>query len=1363
MAIIDSRIVSIKFDNRDFMSATAATIGALQKLKNAAGMKEAQVEADKFNMNSVESSTQKVSASFAAMATIAITALSNITNRAIDAGISITKSLSLDQVTAGFKEYELKMGAIQTIMAGSGESLEVVNRKLEELNAYADKTIYSFADMTQNIGKFTNAGLSLDVSVAAIQGVANVAALSGANANEASRAMYNFAQALSKGHVQLMDWKSIELANMGTKEFKQQLIDAGVAMGTLTKTTEGYVTMSGSVVSATKGFNESLTDQWLTTEVLTTTLGNYADETTEIGKRAFAAAQDVKTFSQLMATLKESVGSGFARSFEIIIGDFEEAKTLFTDINAALSGFVERTADARNNLLQGWSDLGGRAAAIEGFKNAFSALGDIIGAVGDAFRNVFPAATSERLAEMSKSFRDFTEQLKPSEKALENLERVLTGVFSIFSIGAKVIKAVAGFLMDLVGVIFSGIGSFGSFAAVVGDFFTGLNEGIPSFELFGGLLDGVRDGVFRLSEAFTHFAEFVTPAITAIKDFAVAMVGDLAGAIGDIDWNAVFGGIASGSLAAIALSLRKGIKGELGIDFGGGFISELKNSLSALTGVLEGMQTNLKADALLKIAGAIAILAASLVVMSTIDPGRLATAMTGVAAGMSALMGAMVILTKMGGMKGVVGLPLLASGLVLLASAMLILSASMKVLAGLSWGELAKGLVGVAGGLGLLIGAVKLLSGGAKGMLRVGFNLMVLSTALVIMAEAVEKFGGLSLGDLAKGLTGVATSLLILAGAIKIMPKGMVLQAVGLVIIANSLVILANAVEKFGGLKLSEIGKGLLAIASSLAILAGVMRLMPKNMFVTAAGLVVLSIALGQIADVVQDFGGMSVEEIAKGLITLAGALGIIVGALTFIQAGLVGAAAMIVIAASISILAGALKLMGTMDWGEIGRSLVALAAGLTVLGVAAAVFGLASPLLLAGGAALVVFGAGLALVATAAFLFATAIEVASAAAANGTENITTMLENIVRMIPDAAKAFAEGFVEFALVLAESAPKLIAAFSAILGAMLQAGIDNIPLFGELFRKIMEEILKTVPEYFPQMLKLGFDMMIEFMSGISQNMPEIIRKGADIIVAFIKGIGDEMPRILRAGTDTIIAFIKGIASNMSRIADEGMRTIIVFVNSVTASINKYAPQLRAAGKDLGVAIIDGMTGGIASKVGSLVNAAKGAAQSAVQAAKNVLGISSPSKAFMYIGKQSGLGMVIGLSNTGGLIAKASEKVGDTALTSLQESMRGLSALIFEGLDARPVITPVMDLSQVSKEVSVMNKMLGNSTISAGVSYSQASSISAEKTEAFDGKIAETGTTKVEFVQNNYSPEALSTIEIYRNTRNQLSLAKGALVA
>lgn len=361
--VIDDRVVQMEFDNSKFESNVKTTMTTLEKLKQALNFKGAQDGAKNAasNMSTLSSAVQTIGSRFSTMEVIGVTALANIANKAVNAGEQLLKSLTIEPITSGFKEYELKMDSIRTIMASTGESLETVNGYLDELNKYSDETIYSFSDMTENIGKFTNAGVKLDKAVLAIKGVANEAAMSGANANEASRAMYNFAQALSAGYVKLIDWKSIENANMATVKFKEQLIDTAVEVGTLTKQADGMYKVlttnaSGSsmkeAISATQNFNDSLAYQWMTTEVLTNTLAKYADTTTDIGAKAQKAATEVSTFSKMMDTLQEAAGSGWAETWQTIIGDREQATNLFTVMTDGISDIISKSADARNNMLK---------------------------------------------------------------------------------------------------------------------------------------------------------------------------------------------------------------------------------------------------------------------------------------------------------------------------------------------------------------------------------------------------------------------------------------------------------------------------------------------------------------------------------------------------------------------------------------------------------------------------------------------------------------------------------------------------------------------------------------------------------------------------------------------------------------------------------------------------------------------------------------------------------------------------------------------------------------------------------------------------------------------------------------------------
>lgn len=417
---VEQRIVEMKFDNAGFAKGVEQTIDDLDRLDKATtfdggkkGLKQLQVAADQVNFNHLVDEVHSISESLNRMQSFGFQVFENLTQRAIDWGANMVKSLSIDQIGGGFREYELKMDSVRTIMSSSGADIDTVNKYLQELNEYSDKTIYSFSDMTSSIGKFTNAGVDLDKAVTAIQGISNEAALSGANANDASRAMYNFAQALSSGSVKLIDWKSIETANMATVEFKEELLKTALALGTVVEKEGGYVTTTtnaqgkvSDLFTSTTGFNESLNNQWMTTDVLVETLSRYADETTEVGARAFDAAQEVTTYTKMMDSLKEAVGSGWATTFEILFGDLEHAKILWTSVNEVISGIIQGISDTRNGILELWKASGAHTALLDGLKNVFYIFRDITSYIGLALETLFGHRYLQNFEQTAKFFSD---------------------------------------------------------------------------------------------------------------------------------------------------------------------------------------------------------------------------------------------------------------------------------------------------------------------------------------------------------------------------------------------------------------------------------------------------------------------------------------------------------------------------------------------------------------------------------------------------------------------------------------------------------------------------------------------------------------------------------------------------------------------------------------------------------------------------------------------------------------------------------------------------------------------------------------------------------------------------------------------
>lgn len=1257
---IDERVVEMRFDNKQFESNVQTSLSTIEKLKKSLdmdgatkGLESIDSAAKKVDMSGLGSAVETVKTRFSALEIMAVTALANITNSVVNTGKQMLHSLTIEPISQGFEEYELKMGSIQTIMMSTGASLEEVNKYLQELNTYSDKTIYSFQDMTSNIGKFTNAGVGLEDAVMAIQGVSNVAAVSGANANEASRAMYNFAQALSAGYVKLIDWKSIENANMATVEFKTQLLESAVACGTLTKTADGmYKTVKGNVIDATHGFNDSLQDQWMTTEALVGTLRNYADETTEIGAKAFAAAQDVKTFTQLMDTLKEAVGSGWANTWEILFGDFEEAKELWTGLSQVIRGFINAQADARNRMLQGWKDLGGRTKLIEALKNAFEGVQSVIKPIYEAFREIFPPTTAKQLYDITENLRKFTANLKLSDTASVNLKSTFKGLFAILDIVKQAFSAIFTAIKPL----FGGLGTLGDgilgFTGGVGDAivafdefiktsgaFQKVGEGIATviqiimtalstlknkikekfesanFEVFHSLLERIHERMAQVGEAagemksgvivafevigetlancqFVQLLSAVWNAVKTIGSGIVKILGELGSSLaknlGEANFSGIIDLLNGISFGAIAVGITKFV----------GTFRKAKESfigiLDSVRGCFEAYQNQLQAGTLLKIASAIAILTASLIALSLVDSEKLNVALGAITVLFADLLASMAVFNKISGQ--VTGVVKSVTAMLGIATAVLILASALKKIADLDAKQLTTGLIGVAGLTTMMVAAAKAMSSNSKAIIKGATQMVIFAAAIKILASVCEQLAKLDWNQLAKGLVGVgvllaevslflrtakfsgksittATGIVILSAAIKVLAsackdfgemkwedigKGLasiavllaeitaftkltgnaqnvISTGVALIAIAAAMKILASAVKDFSTMQWDEIARGLTAMAGALAAITVAVKFMPNNMAGIGAGLVIVAAALVVLSTALEKMGNLSWEQVAKGLITLGGAMAILAIGLNAMTGTLAGSAALLVAASALLVLTPVLTILGAMSWSSIVKGLVTLAGAFAILGVAGAVLTPLVPSILALsgslaliGVAVVGIGAGLALAGAGLSALAVGLTALAAAGTAGATaivaSLTVIITGVAGLIPAIVAKIGEAIVEFCKVIADSAGAIGEAVKAVILMLVDVLVECVPAIADGALKLIAGVLEALVEYTPSIVDSIFQFLIAVLEGVAKNLPSLIQAAVDVLMAFFSGIVDALKGI---DTETLLQGIVGI--------------------------------------------------------------------------------------------------------------------------------------------------------------------------------------------------------------------------------------------
>ena len=1414
MSSIDKRIVQMQFDNQNFESGVSKTMNSLQQLNEKLKMKDSSKGLDGvneslnklsgFGMSGLTSGVETVTARFSALGVMATTALANITNSAVNAGKNLVKSFAIDPVTDGFNEYELKMNSIQTILTNTakhGTTLDDVNAALNELNEYSDKTIYNFAQMTDNIGKATAAGLNLEDAVTFVKGMSNAAAGFGVDSTRMAGATYQMTQALSAGVVKLQDWRSLEQAGMGGSMMQEEMYKTAESMGVF--------------VDKSIPFRDSLESGWLTAEVFTKAMKNMGNDTS-----LTKAASEVTSFTKLMGTLKEQVGSGWAMSFEHIFGDKEESTKLWTGISETLGELITKSSDSRNKILSDWKELGGRDDIIEGFTNIFRSLGKGFKSIGEAWNEVFPSMSGEKLVELSAKFKDFTENFKMSDETASKLKNTFKGVFSVLdTVKDAVVGVVKGFtpLLGIIKPVGSGFltitSSIGSFVSKIGDaankskIFEKIGNGIKTaFEAVGTALSTAGDKVSDFISKMKVGSVFdsIGKVFSKVGEVISKVASGIGQAIGSINFETITNigkTLAGVGIFKVLKDLFDKFKG-IGDDLSGVFDS-FKGIGEGISGVLDSVkdsltayQNSLNSGTLIKLAIAIGILAASLLVLSTIDPARLATALAGMALVFGELTLAMMAINKVGNIKGLVKT---STGMILMATALLVLSAALKNMSSLSIGELATGLVAMAASIGVMAIAVKLFSTKSKGLMKTSASLIIFGAALHVMASAIKALGGIDAETLGSGLFAMmgvltelalflaaakfgslslssATAILILSGALLVLSKAMeqfgemksesiirglagiagilaeiaifsklagggfnmIALGVGLAAMGAAVLVLAQAVKSMGSISWEEIGRGLVSLAGALTILGVASKLISgPQMLLLSVGLGAMSIALMGLATALQMMGDQSWEEIGKSMVVLAGSLTILAVAMYAMSGCLLGAAAMLVMAGALAILTPQLVALGKLSMAEIGKSLLMLAGSLVVLGVAGAALGVVSPLILAAGIALGIFGAacvvtgtGISILATGLALIATTLGVSGAV-------ILDFINQMIQKLPELGLKAAEGFANFMGALATNIPQITAGFTAILTAILNAIGTMIPAIAQTGLDIVLAFAQKLSEGIPQLVTYGLEMILGILKGIRDNIYQIVDVALNIVTEFINGIAANIGEVIDAGINLALEFIEGVADGISNNKDrieaavekaitamidageavikgafsaykekggelldsfkDGMSEKMGSIKTEAGKIKDKAIEgvgncgkaLYSAGQDL----VKGFTNGISSALSWVGEKAREIAEKAKSAAESALGINSPSRVFMKIGRYVDEGFVKGLEQYSHQVEKTAFNVANGVVDNFAKPLSNMNDLL--DINANPVITPVLDLSNVQANSRRLNSMIPGS--------------------------------------------------------------------
>lgn len=1003
MGNVDKRVVEMQFDNQHFEKNVQTSVQSLDKLKQSLDLEKSAkslAALDKagrsFSLASIADGVSAISSRFSALGIVGVTALQNIANSAINAGKRMAESLTIAPIKTGFSEYETQMNAVQTILSNTGDemktkgldeaqSLELVNAKLDELNEYADKTIYNFAEMAKNIGTFTAAGVDLDSSVSAIKGIANLAAASGADSQRASTAMYQLSQALSTGTVRLMDWNSVVNAGMGGEVFQKALKRTAKAMGVVGKEAqETFAQLQSDKIS----FRDSLSSGWLSSDILTATLGQLsldfdtlaesiakeknisieaaremaklntktdlvgsgytsteADEIIALAENASNAATKVKTFTQLISTMREAAQSGWTQTWELIVGDFLSAKSLLSDINDYFGKVIGASADSRNAIVSDWVNLGGRQDLIDGFWNIVHAIENIVTLFKDSFETFFPPTTADRLFAITAAFKTFAEKIKAltedSEK-MATLQRIFKGIAAALDIVRTAVSWVWNWFKKLLGVAEPAGGSMLEFVASIGDFIVGIRDSIKNSETFqtilasvGKAIESVKNFVVSIGKAVVKVFEWIwgkvkgSGVFTELGKTFQAFVGGIPAAIETLKswgkaivdyfqkseflqkaWQKIkdFAGPAIEKIKTFAGQFGEALKAFFGVDTSGveGFWDKLKARFAVISESAQGLFAKLK-DKVSKVWESLKTFFADLFGKGTAEKS--------LDLNKPSIFVSLFEQIKKLDWKTILGVVTGAY-------------AGTKILSFLKgFSALGKGLKSIGEFFKSFQKTGKVsfeFMDVLKKQDSLGNNMIKIAGAIALLVGVIVVISKMSDDALIKGLTvlGImALGLIALAGAFKLIGSS---DTKNVLKLAIALALLTIPVLVFGNMSIDKLTQGIVTILGLLIGLA--MFTKSSGNLGKNSGLIATAIALNLLIIPIKVLGAMDVDQLAQGMMAVMGLLISLSLFMTYSK-GLGKSSGLIATAIALNLLIIPLKILGAMDVVQLGLGLAAIGA----------------------------------------------------------------------------------------------------------------------------------------------------------------------------------------------------------------------------------------------------------------------------------------------------------------------------------------------------------------------------------------------------------------------------------------------------
>lgn len=1226
---VDNRVVEMRFDNQQFEQNIAKSTQSLDRLKeslnlegSAKGLEKLQNVGSNLKLDGVANAVEQISVKFSALEIAGITALTNITNKAVDAGLALTKSLTIDQLTAGWSKYEAKTRSVQTIMSATadewedqGEQMEFVNEQLEKLNWFTDETSYNFTDMTDNIGKFTSAGVDLEKATTAMIGIANAAAESGANAQAASRAMYNFSQALGMGSVKVQDWMSIENANMATKEFKETIIEAAKEVGTLSDAgdiIEKVGNYAGDANVTFQNFRSTLAAGWFTSDVLITALnkyGNFANDLNaaveatdrsatqllrdidaykegalniedvmrgtelsaeevndifakltstenELGLKAFKAAQEAKTLSDALDATKDAASTAWLNIYELMFGDYLAAKGMWTDFaNWLYDTFVSPTEFIFDTL----EEFMGNAPEYwnETLYAVPKAITKIIDAVNQAKKDIFPALDNVELAakKLENFFKKVDEGLTTfveSEEVSKRITAIAKGFFSILKAGGMIVN-------DLFQIVKPFVSFLLKIALGITDVTSALASGLPN-------LVKTLETTINFKNISEKLSGVMSKAASAIekffKEFSFDKVKDFF------------------KTNETILKLEETIT-KLGTKISA-FGSKIAQVAGKVGSAIGNFFTSGKFDSLLNFANG------GLLTGILIGVVRLGKKINELLSKHNFIDSIQELFGSVGDILNSFQKKANAEALTSIAKAVALLAGSFLILSLVDPSKVGNSLLSITILMGELIGAISILNKidmkGVKNLAKIAGLMVVISGSILALSISLRLIATTSPEKMLTGLISIAglmTGIAIFLKKISSISEEIKVGASNIISLAIAIGLMSVSLLVLGNSDFSTIAKGLAAIGGLLALIIGFEYVFKKSEMTLTKGmgsLILLSIALIGIASAMKKIASMDINELAASFVFLTGVFAELLLFTKYLgelktEELTKSMAAFAILSISLINLALAMKVFGSMDWKEFAVASLSLLTSLSAIAFA---------LIMMNDS--VEGAAALAIVSGSLVIFAAAFKSLGKMDLKGVGKAFLALAGSLALFAAAAKLLdpiLPSMFIFAAVFKYLGVGTLALAAGIL--ILNTALVSFPVAAAALVTGLTTIVVGIIGLGPKIVEAATQLITGFAQGLINSVDSIMEATAVIVTSILTALNNATPQIIELATNLVLALLQGLGSSLPTIVNTLFSFVVVIINGLADAIRNNSDAIFDAIGNLIGALGDFILAGIQNLV------------------------------------------------------------------------------------------------------------------------------------------------------------------------------------